>query len=55
VAKVQQLHFEWGAPSVSGEPQQVVLDPQTTELVVALIARAMIAVVGAVEEVDHER
>jgi hypothetical protein len=55
VAQVKQLHFEWAAPSVTGDPNQVVIDLETTEVVIALIARALIAVVRAVQEADDER
>ena len=50
---VKQHRFPWAAP---GErPHEVVLDPETTEIVIALLARALIAVVREVEASADER
>jgi len=43
------------APGARCDAQEVVLDPETTAAAIVLLARALIAVVRAVEETDHER
>lgn len=55
MAHVEQLHFEWAGPSETRDPNQVVIDPETTAVAIALIARALLAVVRAVQEADDER
>jgi hypothetical protein len=52
---VEQLRFEWAGPNETPDPHQVVVDPETAAAAIALTARAMIAVVRAVYEVDDER
>jgi len=54
VEQADQLRFEWAEPRRAGEPNPVVLDHETTEAVIALMGRAMIAVLRAVEA-DDER
>jgi hypothetical protein len=50
---MKQICVEWGE-SVDN-PNEIDLDPETTESFVALMAQAMVAVVRAIEEVDDER
>jgi len=52
---VKQMPFEWLDEDELAQPVEVVLDAETTEVVVTLMARAMIAAVRAVEEVADER
>ena len=55
---VTKLPFEWHHPGDVKQVDEVALTPKTIETVVALMARAMIAVVrGAehIEEVGDER
>ncbi len=47
---VRQQGFPWAAPGEGRDPRAVVLDAETTTRAIALLARAMRAVVGAVEE-----
>ena len=53
--QVKQRRFEWAAPSETRDPKQVVLDRETTVVAIALMARALIAVMHAVHEADDER
>jgi hypothetical protein len=55
VAQAEQLRFEWAGPGEIRDSNQVVIDPVTTEVAIALMARALIAVVRAVHEADDER
>lgn len=52
---MKQQPFPWAAPGARCAAQEVVLDPETTAAAIVLLARALIAVVRAVEETDHER
>jgi hypothetical protein len=52
---VEQLRFEWVGPTEAREPNEVVLDPETTKAAIALMASALVAVVRAAEEPDDER
>ena len=52
---VKQHRFPWPVPGESRDPHEVVLDPETTEIAIALMARALIAVVRAVEETADDR
>lgn len=52
---MKQTRFEWQGERELAEPIDVVLDPETTEELIVLMASAMIAVVRAVEEDAHER
>lgn len=52
---VTQYRFPWAAPGETHDPHEVVLDPETAAAAIALMARALIAVVRAVEEVDDKR
>ena len=52
---MRQQQFPWGAPGASRDAHEVVLDRETTEMAIMLMARALIAVVRAVEETDDER
>lgn len=54
---MKQIGFEWEElrEELVDSPNQVDLDPETSESVVALMAQAMVAVVRAIEEVDDER
>ena len=54
MAHVEQLRFPWGS-SETRDSNQVVIDPETTAVAIALMARALIAVVRAVREADDER
>lgn len=51
---VKQCRFPWPAPK-TGDATAVVLDPETTAAAIALLARALLAVVRAVAEADDER
>jgi len=55
VADVKQYRFPWVVPGETRDPHEVVLDPETTEIVIAVMARALVAVVRAAEEVKDER
>lgn len=51
-----QIRFQWAEEHHEGRgPDQVEIDPKTTEAAIALMARAMIAVIRAVKENDDER
>ena len=52
---MKQTRFEWAEQSEAGEPTEVALDPETTDAVIVLMARVLIAVVRAAEEVANER
>lgn len=52
---MEQMRLEWEEPTGQGDPIEVVLDPETTEAIVALMARALIIVVCAAEEATDER
>ena len=53
---MKQIPFEWAEQTDPGEPGEVVLDPETTETVIELMARTLIAVVRlAEEEANDER
>jgi hypothetical protein len=52
---VRQQGFPWAAPGEGRDPREVVLDAETTTRAIALLARAMRAVVGAVEEAPDDR
>ena len=51
---VKQIPFQWAAPTAL-ERATVVVAPETTEALVVLMARAMIAVVRAAEEAADDR
>ena len=53
--QMKQGQFEWAAPRAPHDPNPVVLDREATEGVIALMARAVIAVGRAVHEADDER
>jgi hypothetical protein len=53
VEDVKQQRFPWAAGN--RDRQEIVLDPETTERVIALLARALVAVVRAGEETADER
>jgi hypothetical protein len=55
VEKVEQRRFEWVQPSETRGPNGVVVDAETTEVAIELMARALISVVRAVEEAGDER
>lgn len=50
----EQLCFQWARSSETGDPNAVELDRETIDALVALMARALIAVVRAAES-DDER
>jgi hypothetical protein len=52
---VEQKYFEWADPIDRADRVEVVLDRETTKLVIELMARALIAVVRAAEEADDDR
>lgn len=52
---VKQRRFPWAAPGETRDADEVGLDSETTAAAIALLARALIAVVGAVQEADDER
>jgi hypothetical protein len=51
---MDQLHFEGIEAMEAAERQSVDLDQETTDAVVALMARALLAVVHATRETDDE-
>jgi hypothetical protein len=55
MVRAEQLHFAWAGPSEPPDLDQIVIDPETTAVTIALMARALIAVVRAVAEADDER
>jgi hypothetical protein len=54
---MKQTGFEWAAPSKRDKERQIdiEIDPETRAKVVELMARAMLAVLAAVEVTDDER
>lgn len=52
---VKQRRFPWAAPRETRDAPEVVLEPETTVAAIALLARALLAVVRAVEEAGDER
>ena len=52
---VKQQRFPWAARDDRRDRYEVVLDPETTATVIALLARALLAVVRAVEEAPDDR
>lgn len=52
---MHQIRFEWAEQVHRTEPTGIELAPETTEVVIALMARALIAVVRATEEAADER
>jgi hypothetical protein len=55
VEDVKQHRFPWAAPGERRDPLEVVLDAETTERAIALLVRAVLAVVRAVAEASDER
>jgi hypothetical protein len=55
VEDVKQHRFPWAVGREHHDRPEVVLDPETTESVIALLARALVAVVRAVEESPDDR
>ena len=51
---MDQLHFEGIEPMEAAKPQSIELDQETTDAAVALMARALLAVVHATREIDDE-
>jgi hypothetical protein len=49
------MRFQWEEPTDHAAPCDVVLDPETTEAVIALMAGVLTVVVRAAEEVADER
>ena len=52
---MRQIRFEWAEQVHRTEPVGVELPQETTEVVIALMARSLIAVVRATEEPADER
>ena len=54
---MKQTGFEWAAPSERGEERRIdiEIDPETRAKVLDLMARAMLAVLAAMEGTDDER
>jgi len=52
---MDQLRFEWAEPIQTAEPRTVDLDHETADAAVALMARALIAVVRTTQEAADER
>lgn len=52
---MKQTRFEWAEQSKAFEPTEIAFDPETIELVIVLMANALIAVVHATQEADDER
>lgn len=50
-----QIRFEWIEEAGSGQQSTVAVEPETAQSVIALMARALIAVVRSVEEAVDER
>ena len=50
-----QIPFEWIEEAGSGEQTTVAMEPETAQTVIALMARALIAVVRSIEEAADER
>ena len=55
MGRVEQLRFAWAEPRETHDLKQVVIDPGTAEVAMTLMARALIAVVRAIQEADDER
>lgn len=49
------MPFGWAEQGDPEKPCEVVLGPETTETVIVLMARVIVAVVRPAEEVDDER
>ncbi len=52
---MHQMRFEWAEQVHRTEPAEVELPRETIEVVIVLMARALIAVVRATEEAADER
>ncbi len=52
---MEQMRLQWAEQSELGTSNQVELDPETSEAVIALMARALIVVVRAAQESADER
>lgn len=52
---MRQIRFEWPEQVRRSEPSGIELGPETTEAVIALMARSLIAIVRATEESADER
>ncbi len=52
---VKQQQFPWAAAGQRRDAIEVVIDPAATAAAIVLLARALIGVVRAVEEMDDER
>jgi hypothetical protein len=55
VEDIQQHRFPWATLGNNRDPHEVVLDRATTERAIALLARALIAVVRALAETTDDR
>ena len=53
--QMKQGRFEWAAPRATYDPNRVVLERETIEATITLMARALIAVLRASHEADDER
>ncbi|MCC6850226.1 MAG: hypothetical protein IT294_17180 [Deltaproteobacteria bacterium] len=51
----KQQAFPWAVSGVRREVIEVALAPETTAAVIALLTRALLAVVRTIAEADHER
>jgi len=49
------MRFEWAEQSTAATPTEVRLDPETIDVVIVLMAHALIAVVHATQEASDER
>jgi len=49
------MTLEWAENSYTEKPNEVAIDPETTETIVVQMAHAIVAVVRPVKEVDDER
>ena len=52
---MKQTRFEWDEQNEEAEPVEVALDRETTEALIVLMARVLVAVVRTVQEADDER
>ena len=52
---MKQTRFEWTEQSTATTPPEVTLTPETVDLVIVLMAHALIAVVRATPELSDER
>ncbi len=53
---MKQMPFEWAEQTDAVVPSEVALDPETTKILIDLMARTLIAVVRLAEdEADDER